>query len=55
MGIGSLVLSALKGDKKYAKEIADQMTGETDSVLESLELIQADTHQFMQSLRSAIC
>ena len=43
---------SLKGDKKYAKEIADQMTGETDSVLESLELIQADTHQFMQSLRS---
>ena len=43
--------SALKGDKKYAKEIADQMTGTTDSVLESLELIQADTHQFMQSLR----
>ncbi len=41
----------LKGDDKYAKEIADQMTGETDSVLESLELIQADTHQFMQSLR----
>jgi hypothetical protein len=43
--------SALKGDEKYAKEIADQMTGQTDSVLESLELIQADTHQFMQSLR----
>ena len=42
---------ALKGDKKYAKEIADQMSGETDSVLESLELIQADTRQFMQSLR----
>ena len=43
---------SLKGDKKYAKEIADQMQGETDSVLESLELIQADTHQFMQSLRA---
>jgi hypothetical protein len=43
---------SLKGDAKYAKEIADQMKGETDSVLESLELIQADTHQFMQSLRS---
>ena len=42
---------ALKGDEKYAKEIADQMKGDVDSTLEALELIQADTHQFMQTLR----
>ena len=42
---------ALKGDAKYADEIASQMKGDVNSTLEALELVQSDTRQFMQSLR----
>ena len=42
---------APKGDKKYAKELLEQMKGDKLNTLEALEVVQADTRQFMQSLR----
>jgi len=42
---------SLKGDQKYAKDILDQMKSENFNALEAIELVQADTRQFMQSLR----
>ena len=41
----------LKGDDKYADEILKQMKGDMDATVETLELVQEDTRQFMQSLR----
>ena len=43
--------NAPKGDAKYAQEILAQMKNENFNTLEAIELVQADTRQFMQSLR----
>ena len=43
--------NAPKGDAKYAQEILSQMKNENFNTLEAIELVQADTRQFMQSLR----
>ena len=42
---------ALKGDDKYAKEMLEQMTNDNFNTLQAIDAVQADTRQFMQSLR----
>ena len=41
----------LKGDDKYAKEMLQQMKNDNFNTLQAIDAVQADTRQFMQSLR----
>jgi len=43
---------AAKGDVKYAEELSKRMQGDMNTTLEAIEIVQADTRQFMQSLRA---
>ena len=44
--------TGLKGDAKYAQDLAARMQGGTLDTLEAIETVQRDTRQFMQSLRA---
>ena len=44
-------VSQMNAGEKYSRGIADQMTGKYDPTLEAIELIQADSKQFVTSLR----
>lgn len=44
-------VSQMNAGEKYSRGIADQMTGKYDNTLEAIELIQADSKQFVTSLR----
>lgn len=44
-------VSQMNAGEKYSRGIADKMTGDYDKTLEAIELIQADSKQFVTSLR----